>query len=866
MVTLAAAVAVLALPSPASAHERTSRAPSRRAEASPRSRALARLEAGAAQTRHEVLSRLRPGTGACAGLLQSRFAGAHGQRCLHGLDTWTPDASGHPGVSSATRATALPQFDDLPGIPCYSSGPRVHVFYGYFEKNLLDATGDQGRRGAILHAVAVADRILNVSADQTGGVRHLRWAMSNCRLVITPFRVAQKWTFEAFDPTYLRIKLEQAHLMGKSEKGLTFLETATSPIPAGCQGVGELYDDDRASSTNIHNHGDFNTLVVTGCADALFDPFAMGEIAIHELFHTMGAVQLSAPNHTPGHHCTDESDVMCYNDDGHHAMRKVCPVTVPELLDCNDNDYFNTSPKAGSYLATHWDTARNVFQATGGPSKFQPLPKPKVALKSPGAVIDGTVTIPASAQAALAPIGSVTFTVDGRKTVDYVAPYSITIQTLPEKGGYPNGTKLTIGAVAEDRFGIRGTAKSITVTVNNPTIQLVAPHWFDTVGKHVSWSATVHAAKPIKNVQLFVNGVLAATDTSSPFGGMANVQFPGSQFPIMAKVTQTDGVSRTSEPKTLVSNDPRATAVFPSSNLQLDIEGPVTLFAVADAWPGLEIDHVTFRLLHAGQPIPNVDPIVVNDAPYVVTWNPPNGFSGGVGVRVTATDTGGMTELAPFNELRFNVLHGVDDAVEIDTSTLQDPVDGRVTVRANPQPGPGRHADHVTFFVDDVWAGEADSAPWELSDFGDDPGWDSLSVGNGTHVISAIADFSNDDTFDDIESVGAGGTPIVVANPPGLLATVTSPDGGDHVSGSVSVTATVTKPAGQQVTAVEFFANGLSLGTDSTPGDGFHRTWNTSQFGNGPVQVRVHAYLDPYGSAGNAAWSRPVTVTVSNAS
>ena len=771
-------------------------------------------------------------------------------------------------MSSATRATALPQFDDLPGIPCYSSGPRVHVFYGYFEKNLLDATGDQGRRGAILHAVAVADRILNVSADQTGGVRHLRWAMSNCRLVITPFRVAQKWTFEAFDPTYLRIKLEQAHLMGKSEKGLTFLETATSPIPAGCQGVGELYDDDRASSTNIHNHGDFNTLVVTGCADALFDPFAMGEIAIHELFHTMGAVQLSAPNHTPGHHCTDESDVMCYNDDGHHAMRKVCPVTVPELLDCNDNDYFNTSPKAGSYLATHWDTARNVFQATGGPSKFQPLPKPKVALKSPGAVIDGTVTIPASAQAALAPIGSVTFTVDGRKTVDYVAPYSITIQTLPEKGGYPNGTKLTIGAVAEDRFGIRGTAKSITVTVNNPTIQLVAPRWFQTVGRTVSWKASVHAAKAIQSVQLLVNGTVAATDKASPFEGTATLpSSAGNQPSLTARVIQVDGVSRTSDARPVVSNDPLVVGVYPSQYIDARVEGPVTLFATAEAWPGLAIDHVTFKLLRNGKPITGVDPIVVSDAPYVTTWTPPGTFTGPVTVRVSATDTGGVTAPDPFGSLAFTVVQGSADSVALDAPDADQSVSDTITVRADPQPGPNRHVDSVVFYVDNIQVGQAYEAPWELSDWQAQPGWDTLSVGDGTHVISATATFSDDETYEHPKTVSTGGTTVVVDNEPAPSATVVAPSGGDHVSDSVIFSASVTKPAKSKVSEVVFYANGLLLGSDATPSGGLYfRTWNTARFGNGPVQLRVEAYLVPEGNnyAGYSVRSQPVTVTVSN--
>ncbi len=866
MATLIAAVAMLALPSPASAQGRTSRAPSRQVAASPPSRALARLEAGAALTRHEVLSRLRAGTRGCAGLLQSRFAPAHGQRCLHGLDTWIPDAEGHIGVSGEARVAPLPQFDDLPGIPCYSSGPRVHVFYAYFEKNLLDASRGQNRRGAILHAVAVADRILNVSAGQTGGARHLRWAMSRCHLLITPFRVARRWTFGAFDPTYLRFKLEHAHLMSKSEKGLTFLETATSPIPAGCQGVGELYDDDRASSTNIHNHGDFNTLVVTGCADALFDPFAMGEVSIHELFHSMGAVQVSSPNHTPGHHCTDESDVMCYNDDGRHHMRKVCPATVPELLDCNDNDYFNTGPKAGTYLATHWDTARNVFQAAGAPSKFQLLPKPKVTLKSPGAVVAGLVRITASAQRGLAPIRSVTFTVNGHKTVDFAAPYSISIQTLPEKGGYPNGTKLTIGAVVEDTYGMSGTAKPITVTVNNPTVDLTAPGWYQTVGGSVSWRAVAHAAKDIQSVQLFVNGVLKATDKQGPeYGGTVSLPASaGSQPMLMARITQVDGVSRTSAPRPLVRSSPSAVGVFPQSNFQFPrMEGPVTLFATAEGSPGMDIDHVTFRLLHAGKPIPDVHPIEVSQAPYEATWTPPSSFTGRVSVRVTATDEGGVSEDAFYEDLGLTVVKNSPETISLTSPPAADPpssVSGQVAVQADPQPGPGRLVYRVDFYEDGRWIGQSLEVPWKLGD--SDEGWNSLDVGNGPHVISATAT-TYDEDFTVEQTINTGGTVVIVDNDPAPIAEITSPSGGDHVSGSVTVSVHLTKPATHHAESVAFYANGLLLGWDETPTSGsFKRTWNTGPFGNGPVRLRAKSLISPEGGTAYSVWSAPVVVSV----
>ena len=54
---------------------------------------------------------------------------------------------------------------------------------------------------------------------------------------------------------------------------------------------------------------------------------------------------------------------MCYDDDasGPVVMTVVCTPEQEALLDCGDNDYFNTNPAAGNYLATHWNTANSSF-------------------------------------------------------------------------------------------------------------------------------------------------------------------------------------------------------------------------------------------------------------------------------------------------------------------------------------------------------------------------------------------------------------------------------------------------------------------------------------------------------------------------
>lgn len=82
---------------------------------------------------------------------------------------------------------------------------------------------------------------------------------------------------------------------------------------------------------------------------------------LHEGSHEMGAVPSSAPHSTGAGHCTDDSDVMCYNDGGPNAgsyRNNVCPGSgLDDFYDCNNDDYFHPNPPAGSYLASHWNIA-----------------------------------------------------------------------------------------------------------------------------------------------------------------------------------------------------------------------------------------------------------------------------------------------------------------------------------------------------------------------------------------------------------------------------------------------------------------------------------------------------------------------------
>lgn len=102
----------------------------------------------------------------------------------------------------------------------------------------------------------------------------------------------------------------------------------------------------------------------------------MGAVTeVHEVLHTLGSVNTSAPNSNGLGHCRDEDDIMCYPEGGVETFGR-CATGI-ELLDCGSDDYFNARPAAGSYLSTHWNTANSRYLGTA-PEDNVPadLPRP----------------------------------------------------------------------------------------------------------------------------------------------------------------------------------------------------------------------------------------------------------------------------------------------------------------------------------------------------------------------------------------------------------------------------------------------------------------------------------------------------------
>jgi Bacterial Ig domain len=166
----------------------------------------------------------------------------------------------------------------------------------------------------------------------------------------------------------------------------------------------------------------------------------------------------------------------------------------------------------------------DAFAAVTAAASYVPPPDttpPTITMNSPvqGGTVSGTAVVAMTATDDVG-VAKVDLYVDGVFFVsDGATPYSIAWDT----SALPNGPH-TLQAVATDAANNSASTATITVTVSNtppdttpPTVSIGAP----AAGATVSGTATVSASASdnvaVAKVELFVDGVLNATDTTAPY-------------------------------------------------------------------------------------------------------------------------------------------------------------------------------------------------------------------------------------------------------------------------------------------------------------------------------------------------------------
>ncbi len=263
----------------------------------------------------------------------------------------------HPQPPGSGMSLAAANAFGERGIPCYATPARgsrhLRVFY-------TNVTGSPDRsaelRGQIRADIAATDGTVDASAGRTGGIRHLRLDTgADCVL-----RVEQVSLPRTMNPTEIRQHLVGLGALRGDEKAIVYADWTA---PSNICGWSEVYSDDQPGPSNINNRGSTAAVTFTACV-------SRGTTG-HEVMHTLGGVQHSAPNSTGGFHCTDEYDRMCYPDGRNNSMTYPCAAPDNnQLFDCNGDDFFSVTPTPGSYLATHWNVANSEYWERSDPARW----------------------------------------------------------------------------------------------------------------------------------------------------------------------------------------------------------------------------------------------------------------------------------------------------------------------------------------------------------------------------------------------------------------------------------------------------------------------------------------------------------------
>ncbi len=239
-----------------------------------------------------------------------------------------------------------------------TSGKRIEVLY------LREATMPD-RYAQLLPMfrawLANADDQFNDQAAVSNRSRHLRFvttAVSGGCAAVVRNHVVPAGSLATFDSSKIA-----AQNLGYNSNDRKYLMLTEATVICG---VGEIKPDDLTTGAGNLNNGQSFARV-----DAIPGCFGANAIA-HELGHTLGAAQLTAPHTDGSWHCLDQWDLMCYGGTPTWSCLQWNDYRLP---DCNRDDYFNANPTAGSYLATHWNTADSAYFIAGSAADVTTHPK-----------------------------------------------------------------------------------------------------------------------------------------------------------------------------------------------------------------------------------------------------------------------------------------------------------------------------------------------------------------------------------------------------------------------------------------------------------------------------------------------------------
>ncbi|HSX14589.1 MAG TPA: hypothetical protein VLE72_01605 [Candidatus Saccharimonadales bacterium] len=268
----------------------------------------------------------------------------------------------------ADSALASPSPGQL-GFYCVSdgvTGKRVQFIYAY-EQGLAN------RRDALaltmLNTASLMNKTITYDSAASGKAETMRMVQnSQCyptfQTVMIPKSTVDQYNGGNYSVLWDAIK--NAGFTRTNRRYVVFADFAMSAEYANgtfapvC-GTGDIAVNNTSISMATQMSNPMYAFVAAGCWNNQNSP-------LHELFHTLGAVQLDAPHSSGAYHCIDEHDIMCYADgsmvfntayNGRSIVYNCPDATNENHLDCQKNDYFNSNPATSNFLSNHWDIARD---------------------------------------------------------------------------------------------------------------------------------------------------------------------------------------------------------------------------------------------------------------------------------------------------------------------------------------------------------------------------------------------------------------------------------------------------------------------------------------------------------------------------
>jgi len=431
-------------------------------------------------------------------------------------------------------------------------------------------------------------------------------------------------------------------------------------------------------------------------------------------------------------------------------------------------------------------------------------PPPTVALTAPAAnttyKLPATITLSATASAGEVndSLAKVEFFANGTLIgTDTTSPYSIT-WSPGAAGSY------SLTAKATDAAGQEATsaARSVTVAANAPpTAAISAPAANAKYAAPASFTFSATATAPEANdtvarVEFYANGNLLGTDTTSPYS-IAVTGLAAGTYSLTVKAIDADGAETTSAPRTITvgaNTPPTVSLTTPTAGTY---KTPANLTVTATAAAGEVNDTITKVEFFANGALIGTD----TTSPYSIAWTP---AAGTYSLTAKATDNlGGETTSAP---RAFTIAANAPPTGAISTpaANAKYAAPASFTFSATAAaPELNDAVARVEFYANGNLLGTDTTSPYSINVA-------DLAAGSYVLTVKAI-------DGEGAETTSAARTITVAANSAPTVS-LTTPTAGTYKT-PANLTVTATAAAGEvndSITKVEFFANGVLIGTDTT--------------------------------------------------